>query len=150
MWLTSLQKCDRALWQMLFHPTALTFEFCDPLAFEQMCISCFHCALTGCNVTHNSISSWLVQRDPPLSCPLHTISLSIPTSAVKNLELLKIRTNAPQIDMISFTTLYLDKKIIIIYVYIMSQLLNSFNLFKTKIIDCWHVLNIKFWEENFK
>jgi hypothetical protein len=60
MRLTSLQKCNRAQWQMLFHPTALTLEFCNALTFGQMCISCSYCAFTGCNVTHNSISSWLV------------------------------------------------------------------------------------------
>jgi hypothetical protein len=28
-------------------PTALPLEFCNPLNFEQMCISCAFCALTG-------------------------------------------------------------------------------------------------------
>jgi hypothetical protein len=37
MRLTSLQKCNRARWRMLFRPTVLTFEFCDPLTFGQMC-----------------------------------------------------------------------------------------------------------------
>jgi hypothetical protein len=75
MRLTSLQKSNRARWQMLFHPTVLKFGFCDPLAFGQMCISCASWAFTGCNVTHSSISSRLVQRDPPH--PLHLSFFSL-------------------------------------------------------------------------
>ncbi len=55
MCLTSLQKCNRAQWQMLFHPTTLTLEFWNPLTFEQMCISRANCDLTGWTVTQKTL-----------------------------------------------------------------------------------------------
>ncbi len=55
MRLTSLQKCNRARWQMLFHPTELTLEFCNPLTFGQMSISCTSWALTGWNMTRKNL-----------------------------------------------------------------------------------------------
>ncbi len=47
MRLISLQKCNRAQKQRLFHPAAVTSECCNPLSFGQMCVSCAYCALTG-------------------------------------------------------------------------------------------------------
>ncbi len=49
--LTRLQKRNRAWWQMLFHPTALRSEFCNPLNFGQIHLSCAFCALPGWNMT---------------------------------------------------------------------------------------------------
>jgi hypothetical protein len=51
MCLTSLQKCNRAWWQMLLHPTASKSEFCNPLTFGQINLSCAFCALPGWNMT---------------------------------------------------------------------------------------------------
>jgi hypothetical protein len=55
MCLTNLQKCDRARWQMLFHPTALTLEFYNPPTFRQTCISCASWAFTGWNVIQKTL-----------------------------------------------------------------------------------------------
>jgi hypothetical protein len=90
MCLTSLQKCNQARWQMLFHPIVLRLEFCNPLTFGQMCISCAFYALPGWNLTKknlllfddwsipptplNHTSSWLVsgisESHPPPPFPL--------------------------------------------------------------------------------
>ncbi len=67
MCLTSLQKCNRARWQMLFHPTVLRLEFCNPLTFGQMCISCAFYALPGWNLTKKNlllINNWSVPPNP--------------------------------------------------------------------------------------
>ncbi len=93
--LTSLQQCNRARWQMLFHPTVLTLEYCDPLNFGQICISYASWALTGCNVTHSSISSWLVQRVPSPYL-LHPLFLFSPICCELFSLFFKIRTDAPQ------------------------------------------------------
>ncbi len=67
MCLTSLPKCNRARWQMLFHPTVLRLEFCNPLTFGQMCISCAFYALPGWNLTEKNlllIDNWSIPPNP--------------------------------------------------------------------------------------
>jgi hypothetical protein len=69
MCLTSLQKCNRAWWQMLFHPTALTLEFWNPLTFGQIHLSCVCCALPGWNMTqkiHLLLHYWSIPLSPSM------------------------------------------------------------------------------------
>ncbi len=73
MCLTSLQKCNRARWQMLFHPTEFKLEFCNPLTFGQMWISCASWASTGWNMTQRNLlfihDSWAIPS--PFTAILH-------------------------------------------------------------------------------
>ncbi len=69
MHLTSLQKCNRAWWQMLFHPTALTLEFWNPLTSGQIHLSCVFCALPGWNMTqkiHLLLHYWSIPLSPSM------------------------------------------------------------------------------------
>ncbi len=69
MHLTSLQKCNRAWWQMLFHPTALRSEFCLPLTFGQIHLSCAFCAFPGWNMTqkiHFLLHHWSIPPSPSM------------------------------------------------------------------------------------
>ncbi len=65
MHLTSLQKCNRAWWQMLFHPTALTSEFSNPLTFGQIHLPCALCAFPGWNMTQKNHFLLLHWSNPP-------------------------------------------------------------------------------------
>ncbi len=67
MCLTRLQKCNRVQWHMLFHPTALSLEFCNPLTFEQMCIFCAYCVLAGWNVTQRIL--WFIHGSSMIPSP---------------------------------------------------------------------------------
>ncbi len=82
---------------MLFHPTALTLEFCNPLTFGQMCISCASWDFAGWNMAlwnllfsddssrtlspHSTPSSCLVERNSPSSPPLFSGVLLIHINA---------------------------------------------------------------------
>jgi hypothetical protein len=69
MCLTSLQKWNWARWQMLFHPTALTLEFCNPLTFGQIHLSCAFCAFPGWNMTqkiHFLLHHWSIPPSPSM------------------------------------------------------------------------------------
>jgi hypothetical protein len=44
-------KKESGLMQMLFHPTAFRSEFCNPLTFGHIHLSCAFCALPGWNMT---------------------------------------------------------------------------------------------------
>ncbi len=67
--LTRLQKRNRAWWQMLFHPTALRSEFCNPLTFGQIHPSCAFCALPGWNMTQKIcllLHHWSILSSPSM------------------------------------------------------------------------------------
>jgi hypothetical protein len=69
MHLTNLQKRYRARWQMLFHPTELRSEFCNPLTFGQIHLSCAFCALLGWNMTQKirlSLHHWSIPPSPSM------------------------------------------------------------------------------------
>jgi hypothetical protein len=71
MCLTSLQKCNRARWQMLFHPTTLTLDFCNPLTSGQMCMSCASWTFTKWNITQKN----LLFIDDSSRTPLHLTAI---------------------------------------------------------------------------
>jgi hypothetical protein len=69
MHLTNLQKRNRARWQMLFHPTELRSEFCNPLTFGQIHLSCAFCALLGWNMTQKIrllLHHWSIPPPPSM------------------------------------------------------------------------------------
>jgi hypothetical protein len=111
--LTNLQKCNRARWQMLFHPTVLTLEFYNPLTFGQMCIFCASWAFTGWNVTQKTLlfdhdssvtpspsqhdSSWLVQRTLPPPLPIAARIHVLSFTCCDIIRLIFLRIPAPHI-----------------------------------------------------
>ncbi len=145
MCLTSIQNCNRARWQMLFHPTEFQLEFCNPLTFGQMWISWASWASTGWNMTQKNLllihDSW---RTPSplitILCPDWPRNTSLPPhppppSNTANLdnpcEYARVRHRILTSDTI-FNTVYFHKLFLSNKTFLYHS---CFFLFKTKIIE---------------